>query len=132
VADRIARYPYLYPQEMPVGVTAFFVPGAGGKDLDNIFRQLVVPVLFEHLQLPRLRRHPCRTPKGDAPGTDTTAISHRVRRRCCPQRVPRPPGSVVIAFADGKRQELVAHGSGSGPTIRAHIELAANAARKRA
>jgi hypothetical protein len=37
---------------MPVGVTAFFIPGADGKDLGDIFRQLVVPVLLENLHLP--------------------------------------------------------------------------------
>jgi hypothetical protein len=104
VADRIARYPCLYPPDMRVGVTAFFVPGAGGKDLDNIFRQLVVPALFEHLQLPRLRRHPYGIPKDDAAGTDTMAPSHiAFVEGVALKGVPRPPGTVVIAFADGQR-----------------------------
>lgn len=58
ICARIDQYPFLYPPQMPVGVTAFYVPGPDGKDLDNIFRELVLPILLEHCHLRREVRHP--------------------------------------------------------------------------
>lgn len=43
---------------MPVGVTGFYVPGPDEKDLDNIFRELVLPIMLTHLHLPREMHHP--------------------------------------------------------------------------
>ena len=106
VADRIARYPYLYPPDIPVGVTAIFVPSATGKDLDNIFRQLVVPALLEYLHLPRLRRHPYATPEDDAADTDAAAPSHiAFVEGVALKGVPRRPRTVVFALSDGQRHK---------------------------
>jgi hypothetical protein len=90
---------------MPVGVTAFFVPGAAGKDLDNIFRQLVVPVLLEHCHLPRVLRHPYATPE-DATGDAAVPPAHIAFIEGVALRgVPLPPGTVVIALSDGQRHQ---------------------------
>lgn len=58
IRARITQFPFLYPPQMPVGVTAFYVPGPDGKDLDNIFRGLVLPILTDLCDLPRDLRHP--------------------------------------------------------------------------
>jgi hypothetical protein len=105
VADRMARYPYLYPPDMPVGVTAFFVPSSSGKDLDNIFRQLVVPALVEHCHFPRELRHPYAMSE-DGAGSGATTLPHiAFVEGIALKGVPRPPGTVVIALSGGQRYE---------------------------
>jgi hypothetical protein len=53
LAARVKDYPNLYPLQHPVGLTAFVVPGPAGKDADNVFRDLVVPILLDQIQPPR-------------------------------------------------------------------------------
>lgn len=103
VRARIEQYPFLYPPQMPVGVTSFYVPGPDGKDLDNIFRELVVPILLEHCDLPREVRHPYGSfDDGDEDsggGQPHIAFIEGVALK----GVPRPPGTVVVALSDGWR-----------------------------
>lgn len=105
IGARIERYPMLYPPQMPVGVTAFYVPGPDGKDLDNIFRELILPVLLTHCQLPREMRHPYGSfdhepdERGGAGRPPHVAFIEGVALK----GVPRPPGTVVVALSDGWR-----------------------------
>jgi hypothetical protein len=106
VRDRITRFPSLFPTEIPVGVTAFFVPGPDGKDLDNILRQLFLPVLLRQCHLPRELRHPYASLEDDVFAADGSTIGppHVVFvEGIALKGVPRPPGTVVVALSDGQR-----------------------------
>lgn len=103
IQARIERYPILYPPQLPVGVTAFYVPGPDGKDLDNIFRELVVPILLEHCPLPRDVRHPYGsfTESGDESAQTQPRVAFI--EGLALKGIPRPPGTVVVALSDGWR-----------------------------
>lgn len=105
IGARIERYPMLYPPQMPVGVTAFYVPGADGKDLDNIFRDLVLPVLLTQCHLPRELRHPYRSVDEEQEERVGAGRPPRVAfiEGIALKGVPRPPGTVVVAMSDGWR-----------------------------
>jgi hypothetical protein len=105
IGARIERYPMLYPPQMPVGVTAFYVPGPGGKDLDNIFRELVLPVLLTRSHLPRELRHPYRSVDEGQEEQVGAGLPPHVAfiEGVALKGVPRPPGTVVVALSDGWR-----------------------------
>jgi hypothetical protein len=106
VRDRISRFPFLFPTDIPVGVTAFFVPGPDGKDLDNILRQLFLPVLLRQCHLPRELRHPYASLEDDVYAADGSTIGppHVVFvEGIALKGVPRPAGTVVVALSDGQR-----------------------------
>lgn len=103
VLARMQRYPLLFPPQIPIGVTAFYVPGPAGKDLDNIFRDLVLPVLLEHCHLPTEVCHPNTsfdeitryTPSGPSRPAFIEGVALK--------GIPRSPGTVVLALSGGLR-----------------------------
>lgn len=103
VLARMQRYPLLFPPQIPIGVTAFYVPGPDGKDLDNIFRDLVVPVLLEHCHLPTEVCHPNTsfdeiteyTPSGPSRPAFIEGVALK--------GILRSPGTVVLALSGGLR-----------------------------
>ncbi|MEZ0053009.1 hypothetical protein ABIA30_004034 [Mycobacterium sp. MAA66] len=97
------RYPLLLPPQMPIGVTAFYVPGADGKDLDNIFRDLVLPVLLEHCHLPTELRHPSITFDKVTEYTPSGPSRPAFIEGVALKGIPRSPGTVVVAFSGGLR-----------------------------
>lgn len=105
IGARVERYPVLYPPQMPVGVTAFYVPGPDGKDLDNIFRELVLPVLLSYCHLPREVRHPYGSfDKGQEDRAGAGRPPHvAFIEGVALKGVPRTPGTVVVALSDGWR-----------------------------
>lgn len=103
IRARISQYPVLYPPQLPVGVTAFYVPGPDGKDLDNIFRELVLPILLQHCHLPRDVHHPHGTFDEERGDTGATRPHIAFIEGIALKRVPRPPGTVVVALSDGWR-----------------------------
>ncbi|TXI64323.1 hypothetical protein [Mycolicibacterium mageritense] len=104
IRARIEQFPDLYPPQLPVGVTAFYVPGPDGKDLDNIFRELVLPILLKHCHLPPEVRHPFG-PFDDGNDNDSDGGQPRVAfiEGVALKGVPRPPGTVAVALSDGWR-----------------------------
>lgn len=103
IRARIAQHPFLYPPQMPVGVTAFYIPGPDGKDLDNIFRELVLPILLQHCHLPREARHPYGSFDEGDKETRATRPHIAFIEGIALNGVPRPPGTVVVALSDGWR-----------------------------
>lgn len=88
---------------MPVGVTAFYVPGPDGKDLDNIFRELVLPILAQHCHLPRDVRHPYGYFDEGHGDIGATRPHIAFIEGIALKGIPRPPGTVVVALSDGWR-----------------------------
>lgn len=103
IRARITQYPFLYPPQMPVGVTAFYVPGPDGKDLDNIFRELVLPILAQHCHLPRDVRHPYGYFDEGHGDIGATRPHIAFIEGIALKGIPRPPGTVVVALSDGWR-----------------------------
>lgn len=103
VSNRITKFPYLFPLDIPVGVTAFYVPGPDGKDLDNILRQLFLPVLLEHYYLPRDLRHPYAQLDDNAGGSTTAPSRVAFVEGVALKGLPRPPGTTVVVLSDGHR-----------------------------
>jgi hypothetical protein len=76
---------------------------AQGQDLDNIFRQLAVPVLLETCHFRRVRRHPYAilADIASAAAQSNFALVEGVALN----GVPRPQGTLVIALSDGQRHK---------------------------
>lgn len=103
IRERMTPYPLLYPPEIPVGVTAFYVPGPDGKDLDNIFRELVLPVLLQHCHLQREARYPYGSFDERGGGTSEAPPYIAFIEGIALKGVPRLPGTIVVALSDGRR-----------------------------
>ena len=98
IAARLAQYPMLFAPRMPVGVTAFYVPGHDGKDLDNALREVFLPRLFEQCHLTREARHPYA--EADAVGGQSgIAFIEGIALK----GIPRPPGTLIVALSNGWR-----------------------------
>jgi hypothetical protein len=102
LAARVKDYPNLYPLQHPVGLTAFVVPGPAGKDADNVFRDLVVPILLDQIQPPRQARYPY---SDDADAHDKAAQPHiHFIETINLTGIPRAPGTLVVALSLGYRR----------------------------
>lgn len=103
VLARMQRYPLLFPPQIPIGVTAFYVPGRDGKDLDNIFRDLVMPVLLEHCHLPTEVCHPNTTFDEITEYTPSGPSRPAFIEGVALTGIRRSPGTVVLALSVGLR-----------------------------
>ena len=101
-----------YPLLNTVGVTVFYVPSRDGKDLDNIFRELL-PIMLNVFRPPRTEPNLTddvdlweRVAAGDrlCPGDPTVSFIEAIALKGVDLE-RHPPGSVCTSFAPGSRSE---------------------------
>ena len=113
ISHQMARYPSLFPLLCSVGVSIYYVPGQQGKDLDNVLRLLMPPLLKDV--------HPPRTPYDDPDALDEERFrlwdDVRQGKAMPPQAavsfveavalkdVPYAPGTVIATLSDGRRRQ---------------------------
>lgn len=102
----------VYPLLNTVGVTVFYVPDPDGKDLDNIFRELL-PIVLEVLNPPRaepnLRDETdlwTSVAAGDrkCPGDPTVSFIEAVALKGV-DLARHPPGTIYMSLGPGDRRE---------------------------